>query len=280
MTNSNLFTWSLALLILVLGCKPKTEKTREQEDISNPPTDRIETDSTNIIAEEHNSRDSLDWHGTYQGTLPCADCEGIKTSITLFESGAYTRTVMYLGKEDRGTTDNGNFSWNAIGSKISLPSEAGGDQMYLVGENALFHLDADGQPIKGTLAERYLLEKNASDEGLEDKKWVLMELMGQEFVQPEGTKQAYITFHSELARVIGSNGCNVFTTEYQLKSMNRVSMGHLASTLMACPGMETAATFNDILQKVDNYSLSEEGILSLNRARMAPLAKFKWEPEE
>jgi hypothetical protein len=29
------------------------------------------------------SRTSLDWPGTYTGVLPCADCEGIETTITL-----------------------------------------------------------------------------------------------------------------------------------------------------------------------------------------------------
>jgi hypothetical protein len=29
-----------------------------------------------------------------------------------------------------------------------------------------------------------------------------------------------------------------------------------------------------MLKQVDNYTLSDEGMLSLNRARMAPLARF------
>ena len=31
----------------------------------------------------HNSQNSLDWAGVYQGILPCADCEGFDTVITL-----------------------------------------------------------------------------------------------------------------------------------------------------------------------------------------------------
>jgi heat shock protein HslJ len=38
--------------------------------------------------------------------------------------------------------------------------------------------------------------------------------------------------------------------------------------------MEKEATFMEALQKADNYSIQGK-ILSLNKARMAPLAKFE-----
>jgi uncharacterized lipoprotein NlpE involved in copper resistance len=40
-------------------------------------------------AEMHNSRISLDWAGTYEGVLPCADCPGTKTRLTLNQDGSY-----------------------------------------------------------------------------------------------------------------------------------------------------------------------------------------------
>jgi heat shock protein HslJ len=44
---------------------------------------------------------------------------------------------------------------------------------------------------------------------------------------------------------------------------------------MACAeGMETEQAFNEVLGMVDNYSLNGEQ-LTLNRARMAPLARFE-----
>ena len=45
---------------------------------------------------------------------------------------------------------------------------------------------------------------------------------------------------------------------------------------MVCPDMSVEAEINKVLETVDNYSLNKEGnILSLNKARMAPLAKFQ-----
>ena len=43
---------------------------------------------------------------------------------------------------------------------------------------------------------------------------------------------------------------------------------------MACPDMQIADQFNQVLGKVDNYAIAD-GVLSLNKARMAPLARFR-----
>ncbi|MEO1010507.1 MAG: copper resistance protein NlpE N-terminal domain-containing protein [Bacteroidota bacterium] len=227
----------------------------------------------------HSSKNALDWNGTYQGTLPCADCDGIQTSVTLFESGKYNRTLTYLGKSDRGFTDNGDFTWNDAGSIVTLKAKDGQEQMYQVGENTLFHLDNAGKRIDGSLEEKYILKKNHMDPTLENKEWELVELMGEKVSFKEGQKKANITFHSELSRATGNNSCNVFTGSYELKPMGRIKLGGPAATLMACPDMEIADKFNQILTQVDNYAINE-GMLSLNKARMAPLARFKLTSKE
>lgn len=260
---------------LAMGCNSMGEKKEEKEGMDMKEEISKEVEDTDLSAVMgHNSKNTLDWQGTYQGTIPCADCEGIKTSITLFESGKYTRTVMYLGKQDRGITDNGDFTWKDTGAIVTLAANDGSEQMYQVGENVLFHLDRQGHKIEGDLAKNYRLFKNASDPKLEDKKWVLMELMGKAVTLGEGSKQADITFHSQLARVTGNNGCNVFTAAFELKPHGRIALGHIAATLMACQNMEVASKFNEALEKADNYTL-DDSILSLNKARMAPLARFR-----
>ena len=76
--------------------------------------------------------------------------------------------------------------------------------------------------------------------------------------------------------ISGNNSCNVITGAYDLKEGNRISFDRVASTLMACPEMETADQFNEVLERTDNYTVAD-GILSLNKARMAPLARFREE---
>ena len=48
----------------------------------------------------------------------------------------------------------------------------------------------------------------------------------------------------------------------------------MGMTMRACPEMESEQTFMSVLQQADNYTIAD-GILSLNRARMAPLARFE-----
>ena len=64
----------------------------------------------------HNSRNSLDWAGTYRGVLPCADCPGIETTVTLRADGTYSATSRYL-ERDVARTGEGRFSWSNDGGK-------------------------------------------------------------------------------------------------------------------------------------------------------------------
>lgn len=105
-----------------------------------------------------NSKTSVDWAGTYEGTLPCADCEGIKTIIVLNSDETYTLTSEYLGK-DNTVESSGAFTWDTDGNNISITSEDGTSTTYKVGENKLIQLDQEGNEITGSMAELYVLNK-------------------------------------------------------------------------------------------------------------------------
>ncbi len=262
---------SALFLLAIAGCKPKKASEQKEE-----KTTEISEESDTSFQDEHNSRNSLDWNGTYQGTLPCADCDGIKTRLTLTSEGEFNRTRTYLGKEETGSTDSGTFEWNEAGSEITLRPLEGDPQGYQVGENRLFFLDREGNRITGELADKYVLVKNRPDYQLENKKWILTELMGNEIEAGDDQPGAFLYFDRETARVSGNNSCNAITGTYELLEGNRIAFGRVASTLMACPDMETADQFNEVLERTDNYTIAD-GILSLNKARMAPMARFRLE---
>ena len=262
-------------LIMNFGCKNQQNNSQEKEIIE---TEAVTLDANNeneSISGGDNSRNALDWNGTYQGTLPCADCEGILTRLTLMKNGQFKLMTTYLGEDKRNLTD-GTFYWDESGSNISLKTDQGEPQMYKVGENRLFLLDRDGNRITGDLADQYILTKNRSDENLENKKWILFEIFGKEFKPGEGNKEAFLYFDQELGRFSGSNSCNIVSGDYVLNEGSRISFGQANATLMSCPDMETADQFSKMMETVDNYSIAD-GILSLNKARMAPLAKFRIE---
>ena len=91
----------------------------------------------------HNSRNALDWAGTYAGVLPCADCPGIQTRVVLMADGQFELSTLYIDRQTTPTTTRGRFAWNAAGSDITLGAESGSPK-FRVGEGRLLQLDRDG----------------------------------------------------------------------------------------------------------------------------------------
>jgi uncharacterized lipoprotein NlpE involved in copper resistance len=144
--------------LLLMSCSQKKELqpgSGVEETTAEAKTDSISVEP--ITNDGHNSQNSLDWAGTYEGTLPCADCSGIKTTITLKDDNTYTMTEEYVDKKTKAE-DKGKFEWDKSGGKISLVSKDGKRQ-YIVGENQLIHLDMDGKEITGPNKDLYILKK-------------------------------------------------------------------------------------------------------------------------
>ncbi|WZB61260.1 copper resistance protein NlpE [Achromobacter xylosoxidans] len=74
--------------------------------------------------DSHTARDSLDWAGSYEGVLPCADCPGIRTRVTLSDNGSYEKQTQYLDRQPQPEVVAGTFSWESDGSTIRLTPPA------------------------------------------------------------------------------------------------------------------------------------------------------------
>jgi esterase/lipase len=111
-----------------------------------------------LIPDMHTTMNSLDWDGTYTGILPCADCEGIETSLSIRNNMTYRLERRYIGKSDEIFRTEGKFKWSIDGRIIVLENETHG--RYQVGENALFQLDIEGRRITGELADKYILRQD------------------------------------------------------------------------------------------------------------------------
>lgn len=105
----------------------------------------------------HTAETSLDYQGTYAGTLPAADCPGIETRLVLKKDGTFDLHMKYIDRDSEFDEKGG---YSVKGNLLILTPENGeGVEYYKVEENRLRRLDADKQPITGPLAENYVLKK-------------------------------------------------------------------------------------------------------------------------
>ncbi|MDN3687271.1 copper resistance protein NlpE N-terminal domain-containing protein [Cyclobacterium jeungdonense] len=203
------------------------------------------------------SANSLDWEGTYEGTLPCADCEGIATSISLTRNGKFVKVYQYLGKSDREYRQEGSFEWNQAGNTITLSGIEDVPNQYLVGENQLFHLDREGKRITGDLAANYVLKKVVSktDHPLLDAKWVLTDM--EKFPDEDWNHgDIFVFLEEESNRLHGYGGCNNFFGVYELKTGNRLELGKIGRTQKYCQDeMQAENFFFAYLEQVRHYQI-------------------------
>lgn len=91
----------------------------------------------------------------WRGVLPCADCAGIRTTVTLAPDGTYEREAAYQGTEGAGDTiavDLGFWQWDAAGRRIRLVGSGEAPAWFAVTtDGRLRQLDLEGAPIESAL---------------------------------------------------------------------------------------------------------------------------------
>lgn len=147
MKKSFLFI-AACITLLSISCQTSTKSTNETN---------FSLDSTAILDTNHTSQNSLDWAGTYQDTIPCADCPGILTTVKLFDNGTFSYQADYLERKTV-VQDTGVFMWHNNGSVIHLKGKET-DVKYKVGENILLQADSAGHIITTDMADLFHLPK-------------------------------------------------------------------------------------------------------------------------
>lgn len=265
--QSLLLTFALSAFVLN-GCSPSPDQ--ETPPPSEPASEFIPPPQAR--PDKSTSRDSLDWDGTYRGK---------GRTLTLTREGTFTLVL------EGAQPVAGDFEWSGDGSTVILIGVGEEPARFLVGENVLIELDAEGQPVGGD-PEAGRLQKTAPTEadpagaaagpGIFGKRWVLIELRGQPVnLLSEGEPlQIDLQFDEAAGRVFGFGGVNRYSGPFELKDGFQLTFGNLMSTLMAGPNLDVEQQYLEVLREVDNFTLSEDGTtLSLNKARMAPLARFQ-----
>lgn len=248
-----LFVFAACVLV---SCNESTVNSEENTQATND-TLNAEPMAQNIA---DNSKNSLDWSGTYVGSLPCADCEGIDATVEINQDNTFKTNLVYKGKKSKPFTESGNFKWNEEGNKIYCVS-SGDTSVYLVGENQLIQLDKEGNRITGPLADNYVFKKKGTNETaalpITGTKWILQEINNTKPKAAEDNKPMFLQLDAAQNRFNASMGCNTIFGGYELTENNTIKFGEGASTMMACPNMETEAAFGKLLPTITTYQITE-----------------------
>ncbi|MDY3317369.1 copper resistance protein NlpE [Riemerella anatipestifer] len=119
-----------------------------------------EKNSVNHISSEivqENTTNKNETTTTYGGVFPCADCDGIKITLTLNQKDwSYDMISDYMGKEQ--IENNGTFTWDITKKFITLTDgeDADDQQIFYVSDKILFLVPAVGSK---DIKEDYQLTK-------------------------------------------------------------------------------------------------------------------------
>ncbi len=214
---------------------------------------------------------------TFQGTTACADCPGIRVTITLNTDGTYLLEREYL-QRPATSHESGRWEYDSSKSLLTLyPPNGASPQFFAVNINpSLQGADAQGKPIPSSANFAYAPWLTFADAPLplEATSWRLSSLAGKQVAASDAGHAPTITFDASQKRASGSGGCNRFTGSYEV-SGNKLHFGPMAMTQMACPQaiMNTESSFQHELSSVDNYKI-DNGSLTLYSADGSPLLTF------
>lgn len=140
----------------LIACNNSTKETATTQQPASQE-EQVASEKTMEGNDGHTAQGSLDWAGTYEATLPCADCPGIKTIITLKNDNTYEYNAEYL-ERNTTTKSSGDIMWHDNGSVIHLKNNDIDVKLKVV-ENGLVGLDTEGKEMEGASKDLYSYKK-------------------------------------------------------------------------------------------------------------------------
>ena len=140
---------SLFFALALAGCAGGAEDAADS-----PPAESVQESSVEVVRLELPAGSS-----SWRGTLPCADCAGISTTLTLRADGTYRRSEAHLGTGAPGDTIfTSTGRWlrqDGDEPTLHLVSESGGARSFqAMGDGALRALAHDGRSIDSGVPHR------------------------------------------------------------------------------------------------------------------------------
>ena len=138
----------MILPVLLTGLFAVSCSKKEEAKAETPQA--VEADSAQAQPKETAKVEAPKKHvGEFSGKVPCADCPGIETKLTLNEDGSFLLDETYLEKKDGQFNAKGSYEVSADGAFVTLKEE-GNDKpkVFLVEEDAAYLVEKVGDAKK------------------------------------------------------------------------------------------------------------------------------------
>lgn len=147
------------LIVLTVGALAVLSSCTEKKTTANA-TDKDSTSVVDTNATDDNYVDLAAVSGTYEGTLPAADCPGIKTVLTIKADSTYQLQQDYIDKKNGHDEASGVFKVLDVKVLMLVRPSSGEQTYYKVKDNSsIVMTDSLGVEPEGETAKLYVLKK-------------------------------------------------------------------------------------------------------------------------
>jgi len=128
-----------------------------QESFARARAKNVKKEAEHGIHASHSNK-SQEFHGIFYGYLPCNDCPGIKTTLSLKQNNNYLLVTQQAKESSREFYEKGKYSWNDESRTVVLTPKKGGTN------ERNYHIEDEGTLIQlnevGTKMERHILQRS------------------------------------------------------------------------------------------------------------------------
>ncbi|MGJ0430151.1 copper resistance protein NlpE [Methylobacter sp.] len=108
---------------------------------------KIHQDEVDHTAHQNHIDESKVFRGVFYGYLPCDDCSGVKTTLSLKQNNNYLLVTQYARESSREYYEKGKYSWDNENQTVVLTPKKGGTKTrryHIEDEGTLIEFNEDG----------------------------------------------------------------------------------------------------------------------------------------
>jgi uncharacterized membrane protein len=152
---------------MIIGCKTNSDK--------EPPAESSHLDTT--LKVDTLKQVITDFAGLFAGTIPCADCKGIRQTM-LFAGDSFHLEEIYLGKQQAPVIRDGRFMRQNQLLQLNINDSL--FREYEIDTGSIVQLYLQGNRITGELEDKYRLSEKRI--GADNKAWMKKKASGIDFL--------------------------------------------------------------------------------------------------